>query len=272
MRIVIIGMLMLLGTGMVAQEQFFGLFVKDSLPGYHYSDAMVVGDFYQLDDSLERSGYVLSDWNVREGKELACRGIWRPATEGEGAGVAPKDLIGWESFIKTKRTMVKEGYLMSNVNYYTDMIGMGHYLGKWRRGETVHKVWRFSSFERMRSKVRDLKKDEFVLREIEVNLDANRNPVFVALFYKKEFLESYTYCYEGKDLKTFREELLRREKSGFYLSDIEIYRVKGKPHFVGIFEKGKRTTVFVANLAEDAFYSEWEDLEKKGFVLLDLEW
>lgn len=272
MRLILIVTLMIGSLSLQAQEHFSGLFVKDSLPTYHYSDALIIGEFNHLDDSLSKVGYVLSDWNLRAGNELTARGIWRPLKKGETAHLAAKDTEHWPAFVKVKRSMVKKGYLMTNIQYYTGMLGEGHYMAKWTKDSTIHKVWKFSSFEHLKSKVLAMKKDNFVLQEIEVGLDENRSPVFLALFYKKEFLAHFSYCYEAKDLQTFQKEILRRIKSGFYLSDVEVYRVKEETHYVGIFEKGKRQSVFIGNLSEEDFYSEWEEMEKKGYVLVDLEW
>ena len=272
MRVLFMTIMIVGGLNLCGQEYFSGLFVKDSLSNYHYSDALVMKEFNQLDDSLGRVGYILSDWNLRPRNELTVRGIWRPLQAGEVNSQQVKNLKSWSSFVKMKRAQVKNGYLMTHIQYYTDATETGHFLAKWKKDSTVHKVWKFSSFEHLKSKVYAMKKDDFVLREIEVGLDENRDPVFLALFYKKKFLEKFTYCYEAKDLPTFQKEILRRIKSGFYLSDVEVYRVKEKWHYVGIFTKGKRNSVFVGHLSEDSFFAEWEELEKKGFVLVDLEW
>ncbi len=269
MRITIITILLICFGKLSAQEHFSGLFMKDSTD-YFYSDALVQKDFNALDDSLTRQGYILTDWNLSDGKELIFRGIWNKNRS--SPAVTPIiEKTSWEAFIKEKRAKVKEGSLMINVQYYSDLVGSAHYLAKWKKDSTIHKVWKFSSFDYLKKKVQAMKKDGFVLKEVEVNPDENRDPVFLALFYKKEFLKSFSYCYQAKGLAAFNDAILRRRKSGYFLSDIETYHQKGSDYYVGIFEKGKQPFTFVGNLSEDAFLQKWEELEKEGYILIDLE-
>ena len=224
--------------------------------------------FKTKNDSMNRAGYRLTDLETR--KEETNRKYWGIWIKSDQKSIL-EPIYGWGNFIKKKRQMAADSFLLMEIEAYAVSNEEHYFIGVWTKKDTKHKVWKLDSREGLAKKTEEMERQDFFVKDVEAFILPNKTVVFLALFHKGKVTTPRNYVYTSNDLKAFKISLLQRNKSGFRIVDFERFEEKGRPWYLGVFEKGDYKTVLLTRQEADRFNEKWEIMEKEGLKLMDRE-
>ena len=224
--------------------------------------------FKTKNDSMNRIGYRLTD--LETAKEENSRKYWGIWIKSEEKAIL-ESVQGWRNFIKKKRQMAADSFLMTEVEAYAVSNEEHFYIGVWVKSDIKHKVWKLDSRDGVIQKTEEMERQDFFIKDVEAFILPNKTVVFLALFHKGKVTTPRNYVYIKDDLKVFKTNVLQRSKSGFRIIDYEHFDEKGKLWYLGIFEKGDYKTVLLTKQDAHTFDGKWEIMEKEGLQLTDRE-
>ncbi len=250
-----------------AQSHFSGVFQATEAEMIH-SGALTWESFLSKNDSLNQNGYRLHDLETsKEEEKRYFLGIWIKSVHPS----VVESVHGWANFVKKKRAMAAEGYLLSEVEGYSVSNEEHHFLGVWLKDDKTHKVWKLDSREGVIKKTEEMARQDFFLMDVEAFPAPNKTLTFLALYHKGNVTTPRNYVYTSSDIKAFKTSVLQRQKSGFRMVDFEQFDEKGIPWYLGVFEKGDYKTVLLNAQERSDFYERWDILAEQGVELVDIE-
>lgn len=265
-------LLIFLGLGLplflFGQAEFSGFYkpVEDSLI---YLEGLTYDSLSIKLEALDEEHFHLMDLDIYTSKDTVR--YWAICREGADWDTI-QHIVRWDSLIKQKRKMFKEGYVMQDIEHYRDARRRDHYIAYWNKGSALHKVWKFDSREAMNKKITAHAKQDLFLKDVEPVLMYDGSYIFLGIFHR-EGPRDRTYLYESDNLSTFMEDRRRRLKSGYRMRDFERFYEGDKTVFMAIYEKGTHLDFVQVNM-DTAFPDErmmggrYKDQELK---LVDLE-
>jgi hypothetical protein len=267
MRLFIITIVLICSLNSFGQSTISGIF-QLSEAELIYKEGLNWQSFVNTNDSLARNGYRLTDLEtIIEGKKRSFWGIWIKSDQPS----VLESVYGWPNFVKKKREMAADSFLLTEVEAYAVSNEEHYYIGVWTKSDVKHKVWKFDSREGLAKKTEEMARQDFFVMDVEAFPTPNKTLIFLALYHKGKVTTPRNYVYTTNDLKAFQTSLMQREKSGFRLFDIERFEEKGQRWYLALFEKGDYKTIRLSSLQPMDFMGRWEILEEEGLLLMDIE-
>ena len=225
------------------QAEFSGFYkpVEDSLI---YLQDLTYDSLSAKLEALDEENFHLMDLDIYNAKDSVR--YWAICREG-AAWDTVQHIVRWDSLIKQKRKMFKEGYVMQDIEHYRDARRRDHYIAYWHKGRATHKIWKFDSREAMNKKITAHAKQDLFLKDIEPVLMNDGSYIFLGIFHR-EGPRDRTYLYESDNLSTFMEDRRRRLKSGFRMRDFERFYEGEKTIFMAVYEKGTHPDFVQVNM------------------------
>ena len=252
---------------LVAQVKLSGVYkaVNDSL---YYIENVSWDRLMTERDELQAENFHLTDIEVLKEKDLIR--FWAICKEGAAVDTI-QHIVRWDSLIRQKRKMFKEGFVMQDLEYYRDEEGQDHFIAFWNKGTSTHKVWKFDSREAMYKKIAQHNKSDLFLHDIEP-VQMGDEYAFLAIFHRGLPRER-TYLYESDSLAFFNEDRLRRIKSGYRIKDFERFYENEKATYFAIYEKGNHTDFYTVAQTEEDFEERIDSRkdEEELLKLFDIE-
>lgn len=266
-RLSIIFMGVLLSLPVFSQSVYSGVFQVTEAE-LVYGEGLSWEAFGIKNDSLSKKGFRLIDLETHNhNKNRSFWGIWTKSDQ----GTVIKSEFGWANFVKRKRAMAKDSFLMTEVEAYAVSNDEHYYIGVWSKKDNPHKVWKLDSREGLAKKTEEMARQDFFLIDVEAFPTPNKTLIFLALYHKGKVTTPRNYVYNSSDLTTFKTSVLQREKSGFRMIDFERFEEKGQRWYLGVFEKGDYKTTLLNGQESIDFNGRWEILEEEGLRLTDIE-
>lgn len=255
-------------TSTFSQNAFSGVFhqIEDRT---HLAQELTWEALLQQHKTLRTKGFQLIDVEtIEQADKRMYYGLWLQDT----AKTVLQYIPGWDSLVQIKRKMVKEGYLMTDLEAYPGEDGRTHFIGVWKANKIWHKVWKLDTWEGILQKNTEMVEKYLYIRDIEIVKKANGAIQYLAVFHKGDReRKERSYVFKSSDLKVFSTDLLRRQKSGFSMIDIEQFEENGKKVYVAIYQKWIPSDTWRQNLNKESFEAHAKALKESSFQLVDLE-
>lgn len=178
----------------------------------------------------------------------------------------------WPDFVKAKRSMYADGYLMTGVQAYAINETDAHYIGIWYKDEadTPHKVWKLDSPESLQARTEDMAKQQFYLQTVEVFLTSSGTATYLAIYHYSTIpVRNYIYITDKEE--AFQTDFRQRQQSKVRMIDFERFTAKEANYFLGVYQNGTYDSQVVFHQLHADFNGKWEQLEKENFKLVAWE-
>lgn len=250
----------------MAQQVFSGVF--------HQTEAPMVYADKLTEDALEGK---VKEWNSQgfrpvdiESKLIdGTRYYWLIGTKSDLKSKL-EVITGWGDFVKMKRAMVKDDYVLTDVEAIALNEIDHHYVGIWHQGDTKHKIWKLDSMEGVEKKTEEMGEQNYYPVNIEVFQTPAKTPIYLVTYYNGP-VTSQTYIFTTNDTKAFNTDLLQRTKSGYRMIKYEHFELDGIPNYISIYRRGDYASKFISNLDRTEFDGLWELQEKEGLHLVNVD-
>lgn len=265
MKSILLALFLGFGQLLLAQQIFSGVF--------HQTEAPMVYADKLTEDALEGK---VNEWNKAgfrpidmESKLIeGTRYYWLIGTKSDLKSQI-KRVTGWGDFVKLKRDMVKEDYVLTDLEAYALNEIDYKFVGIWHQGDTKHKVWKLDSVEGMEQKTEEMGKDNYYPVNIEVFQTPAKTTIYLVTYYYGP-VSSQTHIYATNDPKAFNTDLLQRTKSGYRLIEYQSYDINEVPQFLCIYQRGDYESKLIRDLDRSEFDGLWELQEKEGLHLVNV--
>ena len=254
--------LLILSTQLHAQR-LSGIF-QPSDAEYEYVEDLSWEEFETQHQSYTNRQYRLINLETTGiGEDRRYWGIYTQSTQQDSL----IRTFGWADFVKAKRAMAAEGFLLTTVQGYAINETDAHYIGVWRREETPHKIWKLDSEESLRQKTDEMAAQQYYIKDVEVLLTPSGTPLFLALYHYHP-VPVRNYVFVAQDEKTFTNDLWQRFQSKIRLVDYEQYNANTGSFYLGVYQPGTYEYQIVRNQDRSSFNGRWEQLEKENLKLI----
>ena len=177
----------------------------------------------------------------------------------------------WVEVVKMKRKMVKLGFILDDIEVVTDQFGDIFFVGVWKKGKEIHKIWKLDSWNGLLKKNKEMARDYMVLVDIEPYIDQSGVFRYLAVYHPGGFFET-SHVFTSDDQKAFNVDRLQRRKSGYRMMDFELFSSKGKSSYIGVFHRGTQKEALRQNLKKDNFEEHRQQLKANNSIqLVDIE-
>lgn len=265
MRNLLLVLALLAGCSLQAQR-LSGIF-QTSDANYEYVEDVDWETFLAQDQSLNREGYRLINVETTGvGEDRRYWGIFTQSTQGDTI----IKTFGWADFVKAKRAMAADSFLLTAVQGYTINETDAHFIGVWRKEDNPHKIWKLDSHESLRQKTNEMAAQQFYIKEVEVLLSPAGTPIFLALYHYHP-IPVRNYVHIANNEKDFATDWWERYNSKIRLIDYEQYNSSQGSFYLGVYQPGTYENKFIRNLDRGDFNGQWEQLEKDKLKLIAWE-
>lgn len=201
----------------------------------------------------------------------ADRRFWGIYTESTLASKVIKT-ESWPDFVKAKREMAAEGFLLSRVQAYAINETDARYIGVWYQDEaaTPHKIWKLDSPESLRERTDDMSKQQYYLQTVEVFLTPSGTATYLAIYHYSP-IPVRNYVFVTEEEEAFQIDLRQRYQSKVRLIDFEQFSAKEANYFLGVYQNGTYDSRTVFHQLRADFNGKWEQLEKENLKLVGWE-
>lgn len=249
----------------MAQQVFSGVF--------HQTEAEMIYADKLTENALEGK---IAEWNKQGFRPVdiasklidGTRYFWLIGTKSD-LNSRIEIITGWGDFVKMKRKMVNEKYVLTDVEAYALNEIDHHYIGIWHKGDTKHKIWKLDSVEGVEMKTEEMGKDNYYPVNIEVFQTPAKTPVYLVSYYYGP-VTSQTHIFATTDTREFNTDLLQRTKSGYRMIKYEHFELNDQPNFLSIYRRGDYESKFIRDLDRNEFDGLWELQEKEGLHLVNV--
>jgi hypothetical protein len=201
----------------------------------------------------------------------ADRRFWGIYTESSLSGKIVKT-ENWPDFVKAKREMAAEGFLLSGVQAYAINETDAHFIGIWYQDEaaTPHKIWKLDSPESLRERTDDMSKQQYYLQAVEVFLTPSGTATYLAIYHYSPIpVRNYVFVAEEEAL--FLTDFRQRYSSKVRLIDFEQFAAKEADYYLGVYQNGNYDSRVIFHQLRADFNGKWEQLEKENLKLVAWE-
>lgn len=266
MKSILLAFMLGLGHLVMAQQVFSGVF--------HQTEAEMIYADKLTEDALEGK---VQEWNGKgfrpvdiESKLIdGTRYYWLIGSKSDLKSKL-EIITGWGNFVKMKRQMVKEDYVLTDVEAIALNEIDHHFVGIWHQGDTKHKIWKLDSVEGIEKKTDEMGEDNYYPVNIEVFQTPAKTPIYLVTYYYGP-VTSQSHIFTTKDTKTFNTDLLQRTKSGYRMIKYEHFELNEEPHYLAIYRRGEYESKFIRDLDRTEFDGLWELQEKEGLYLVNVD-
>lgn len=249
------------------QEVFSGVYVeaKDS---FLYHDRSSWSSFKYQHQQLDSNQFHLVELEITRGnKGSHFWGIWQL----DSIPSVIERVNGWKEMVKMKRKMVKEGYLMEDIETYFDQKGNQYFIGIWKPSKTMHKMWKLDTWEGVLQKSKEMAVLKYYPVDIEPFKDKDGVIKFLALFHKRQHTDR-AHIFATNQRKLFNTDSLQRYKSGFRMVDFETFPTAEGIFQIGVYRKKPFRAKLQLELATQNIATEKQkEIESEFYQLVDLE-
>jgi hypothetical protein len=265
MKSILTALLLGIGHLVMAQQIFSGVFQQTEAQMV-YADKLTASALEGKIKEWNNEGFRPTDIESKliDGE----RYYWLIGTK-SGLKSRIEQVDSWKDFVKLKRDMVKDGYVITDVEAYALNEIDQHYIGIWHQGDTKHKIWKLDSVEGIEMKTEEMGKGNYYPVNIEVFQTPAKTTGYLVSYYYGP-VSSQTYIFASNDPKEFSTDLLQRTKSGYRLIDYQSYPVNDEINYLCIYQRGDYETKLVRNLDRSEFDGLWEMQEKEGLHLVNV--
>lgn len=221
------------GTG-YTQQSFSGIFQRSAASHIYLYD-ISWDDLQQKNKLLGEDNYVLIDVEtlLKEGR-VHYWAIWKESKQSSSI----TQVQGWENLLKQKEKMAAQGMIIQEIENFLDPSGQEVFVVAWGRGSCEQLVVEFDSWEQLELQTKELGSGFFQLTDIETLEKKQGNRTFLAL-YQKQPPNEKGFPVMTSDSKTFYQNKVQRNKSGYALVDYETFKENENHFFIGLYKKAQ---------------------------------
>ncbi|MEM6395669.1 MAG: hypothetical protein AAF741_04925 [Bacteroidota bacterium] len=253
---------------LLTAQNFSGIF-QPSEADLKYTNTRGWDAFESSQASYASQGYRLIDLeSVRsqDGGDRTFYGIFSQSSLQDSIG----RYLGWADFVRAKRQMASNGWMIVDVHGYALNERDYQYIGVWVKDETPHKIAKLTTREGLDKRIDAMGKRRYKLKRVSVIESPSGEPTFVALFHFSPVYE-YNFVYYSDDSDDFKREYSERYQSNTRLIDFASFFDESKTWYLGVFQAADYEGDFRRSETKPELDATREDLKnERGLAMLNL--
>ena len=216
---------------------------------------------------LAAQGYYFTDLEFTG--ESDQKSYWSIITKGAVSQKFHRE-SDWKSMVAYHQAGEKDGWMLADIEAQIGRDGAAQFVGVWKEGKAKQQLWKLSSWGGVRKLTDDLEAKHLYLQDLEIVKDPAGKTSFILLF-EQSISDRRTHLVVHADTRTYLEDRLARNKSGYRIIDFESFTDKDKTFLVSVFVKGEGQEKLRNNLNTTELESVTGQMATNGLQLTDLE-
>ena len=249
-----------------AQYAFAGIYSQQTTEN-KVVEAASWEDLLAQQKLLSAQGYYFSDLEFRG--ESDQKSYWSIISKGNIKQDVHRE-TAWKEMVVYHQSAEKEGWMLSDIEAEMGKDGTSQFVGVWKKGEAKQQLWKLNSWGGVRKLTDEMADKRMYLQDLEIMQDPEGDLSFVLLF-ELGVSDQRTHLVVHHDIRTYLEDRMARNKSGYRITDFESWANDQKSVLVSIFVKGDGKESLRNNLNPSELETVSGQMAESGLQLTDLE-